>query len=171
AVRGNAALIVTSPPYGSSVHGLVRPGPSGIHKTAYTYTDSGRHRANLAHAGWNGLIEGMTRILTGCRLLLRPGGIVAVTARPVRRHGTLMDLPSAVLTAGVAAGLTPVERCVALLAAWRDGRLVARPSFFQLQQLRNARRAGLPLHLIAHEDVLVLRHDDSSGSSCEPKCS
>jgi hypothetical protein len=33
---------------------------------------------------------------------------------------------------------------------------VARPSFFQLQQIRKARTAGIPLHLISHEDVLVL---------------
>jgi hypothetical protein len=48
-----------------------------------------------------------------------------------------------------------VDRCVALLAAVRDGGLVARPSFFQLQQVRRARAAGTPMHLIAHEDVLV----------------
>jgi hypothetical protein len=157
AMRGTAALVVTSPPYGPSVHGLVRPGPGGIAKSAYRYSEVGRDRHNLAHAGWSGLVEGMTRIFAGCRLLLRRGGIVAVTARPVRRHGILVDLPSAVVTAGMAAGLTPVERCVALLAGWRGGRLVARPSFFQLQQLRRARLAGVPLHLIAHEDVLVLR--------------
>jgi modification methylase len=44
---------------------------------------------------------------------------------------------------------------VALLAAIRDGGLVARPSFFQLQAVCKARPAGTPMHLIAHEDVLV----------------
>lgn len=158
ALHGTAALVVTSPPYGASVHGHVRPGPDGITKTANTYSQS-RDKSNLAHAGWNGLVEGMTRILAGCRLLLRPGGIVAVTARPIRRNGHLLDVPSVVVTAGINAGLTPIERCVALLAALRDGQLVARPSFFQLQQLRKARQAGIPLQLIAHEDVLVLRAD------------
>ncbi|WP_439709526.1 hypothetical protein [Micromonospora aurantiaca (nom. illeg.)] len=33
--------------------------------------------------------------------------------------------------------------------------LVARPSFFQLQAVRKAQAAGTPMHLIAHEDVLV----------------
>jgi hypothetical protein len=47
------------------------------------------------------------------------------------------------------------EQCVALLAAVRDGQLVARPSFFQLQQGRKARTAGILLHLIAHEGVLI----------------
>jgi hypothetical protein len=37
---------------------------------------------------------------------------------------------------------------------------VARPSFFQLQQIRKARTAGVPLHLIGHEDVLVLSKTD-----------
>ena len=45
---------------------------------------------------------------------------------------------------------------IALLSAMRDGRLVARPSFFQLLQVRKARTLGVPMHLIAHEDVLVL---------------
>ncbi len=64
-------------------------------------------------------------------------------------------MPSAVIGAGVRAGLIPTERCIALLAAVRDGRLIARPSFFQLSAVRKARASGTPLHLIAHEDVLV----------------
>src|SRR5207245_2895587 len=94
------------------------------------------------------------------------GGIVVVTASPYRKHGALIDLPPAVLAAGTTAGLVPVERCYALLAAVRDGHLIARPSFFQLQAVRKARLAGLPLHLIAHEDVLVMaKPPDSSGSA------
>lgn len=53
------------------------------------------------------------------------------------------DLPSAVLAAGEAAGLIPAERCVALLAGVRDSQLVTRPSFFQLKNVRDARRTGL----------------------------
>ena len=90
-----------------------------------------------------------------------------MTARPWRKHGELVDLPSAVIGAGIRAGLTPVDRCVALLAAVRDGGLVARPSFFQLQAVRKARAAGTPMHLIAHEDVLVFsksQTDSGSGS-------
>jgi SAM-dependent methyltransferase len=155
AVAGRVALVVTSPPYGPTVHGLVRPTPAGVVKSAHRYSDA-PDPANLACRDWAGLLEGFTRILTGCAALLRPGGTVVVTARPWRKHGELVDLPSAVLAAGAAAGLVPVERCVALLAAVRGGRLVARPSFFQLQQIRRARAAGIPLHLIAHEDVLVL---------------
>ena len=57
----------------------------------------------------------------------------------------------------IQAGLVPVERCVALLARVAEHHLVARGSFFQRDFIRKQRQAGLPLHLIAHEDVLVFR--------------
>jgi hypothetical protein len=155
ALHGQVALVVTSPPYGPTVHGLVRPGAGGVAKSDNRYSDTG-DKGNLAYRDLPGLVDGFTDILRGCATLLRPGGTVVVTARPWRKHGELVDLPSAVIAAGVAAGLTPVERCIALLAAVRDGRLLARPSFFQLQQVRKARALGVPMHLIAHEDVIVL---------------
>ncbi|WP_428962212.1 TRM11 family SAM-dependent methyltransferase [Micromonospora fluostatini] len=169
ALAGQVALVVTSPPYGPTVHGLVRPGAGGVVKTDDRY---GEDKGNLAYrSSLAALVDGFTDILRGCHTLLRPGGVVVVTARPWRKRGDLVDLPSAVLAAGTAAGLLPLERCVALLAAVRDGALVARPSFFQLQQVRKARAGGVPMHLIAHEDVLVLGKPQISGSSAEPKCS
>jgi modification methylase len=156
--HGRVSLVVTSPPYGNSLHGQVRStretGQRGVVKHDYRY---GTDPANLAHASTDYLLQAFTRILIQCRHLLRPGGTVAVTTRPWRERGELIDLPSAVLAAGEAAGLVPVERCVALLAGIRDGQLVTRPSFFQMKNVRDARRAGLPLHLIAHEDLLILR--------------
>ncbi|MFI7543792.1 TRM11 family SAM-dependent methyltransferase [Actinoplanes sp. NPDC049599] len=154
ALTGQVALVVTSPPYGPTVHGLVEPGDGGVRKSDNTYND-GTDKGNLAYRDLTGLTDGFAQILSGCATLLRPGGVVVVTARPWRKHGQLVDLPSAVIGAGLRAGLTPVDRCVALLAAVRDDQLVARPSFFQLQAVRKARRAGTPMHLIAHEDVLV----------------
>ena len=166
ALHGRVALVVTSPPYGPTVHGLVRPTPGhGVTKSDNRY---GEDKGNLAYQDLPGLVDGFTGILRGCAALLRPGGTVVVTARPWRRHGELVDLPSAVIAAGTAAGLTPVERCVALLTAVRDGRLVARPSFFQLQQVRKARTLGVPMHLIAHEDVIVLATPLRSVGSGEP---
>ncbi len=154
ALQGRFALIVTSPPYGPTVHGQVRPtATEGVVKTDNAYGDD---RGNLAYRDLPGLVDGFTTILAGCHTLLRPGGVVVVTARPWRKHGALIDLPSAVVIAGMSCGFTLLERCVALLAAVRDGELVARPSFFQLQQVRKARAAGRPMHLITHEDVLVL---------------
>ena len=79
------------------------------------------------------------------------------SARPWRQRGELVDLPGAVLAAGASAGLIPAERCVALLAGLRGQRLIPRPSFFQLDNIRKARARGEPWHLIVHEDVLVFR--------------
>ena len=97
-------------------------------------------------------------------MLLRTGGLAVVTARPWRQHGELVDLPAAVIAAGARAGLVPVARCVALLAGLRGGRLIARPSFFQLDNLRRARAKGQPWHLIVHEDVLIFRNPSFPGS-------
>lgn len=154
-VHGRVALILTSPPYGASVHGQARVRPGrGVDKSDFRYS---RDRTNLAHQRLDKLLAGLTEILRGCAVLLRPGGIVAMTVRPYRHHGALVDLPAAVLRAGDAAGLVPFERNVALLAGLRDERLVPRASFFQLAQVRRARRRGIPLQVICHEDVVVLR--------------
>jgi modification methylase len=157
---GQAALVVTSPPYGPSVHGQVkaeqrRGTEGGVRKYDNRY---GHDPANLACQGLDELLAGFTQILSGCTVLLRPGGLAVVTARPWRQHGELVDLPSAVIAAGTRAGLIPVARCVALLAGLRGGKLIARPSFFQLDNLRRARAKGQPWHLIVHEDVLIFRN-------------
>ncbi|WP_406311715.1 hypothetical protein [Streptomyces sp. NBC_00114] len=130
--------------------------------------------SNLAHVSTDRLLEAFTEILTQCRRVLRPGGTVVVTTRPWREGGELIDLPSAVLAAGQAAGLTPAERCVALLAGIRDGRLITRPSFFQMKNVRDARRQGIPLAVVQHEDVLVFtrpeQHTLPRTTTQEPKC-
>jgi len=165
---GSAALVVTSPPYGPSVHGQVRAeqrnGGRGVEKYDNRYSHD---PANLAHHGLDDLLAGFTQILAGCRVLLRPGGVAVVTARPWRHHGELVDLPAAVLAAGTSAGLIPAARCVALLAGLRGGRLIPRPSFFQLDNIRKARRRGEPWHLIVHEDVLIFRAPPTSLRSGE----
>ncbi|MEV0093751.1 DNA methyltransferase [Streptomyces sp. NPDC050738] len=158
AFHGLVDLVVTSPPYGASVHGQVRStresGERGVTKRHYRYS---RDPNNLAHVGLDALVEAFTEILTQCRHLLRPGGHAVITTRPFRERGELIDLPSAALAAAVSAGLIPAERNIALLAGIRDGRLIARPSFFQMKNVRDARRSGLPLAIIQHEDALVVR--------------
>jgi modification methylase len=159
-MAGRAALVVTSPPYGPSVHGQVKAEQrhgqdGGVRKYDNRYSQD---PANLAHQGLDELLTGFTEILAGCTTLLRPGGLAVVTARPWRQHGELVDLPAAVIAAGARAGLIPVARCVALLAGLRGGKLIARPSFFQLDNLRRARRHGQPWHLIVHEDILIFRN-------------
>ncbi|MGW4826262.1 DNA methyltransferase [Amycolatopsis japonica] len=159
--RGQVALVITSPPYGPSTHGQVVTSGTGsqdgkVHKYHHRY-GSTLDRGNLANVGHHRLLAGFTRILTGCAAVLRPGGHVAITVRPWREHSELIDLPSQIIACGRTAGLVPVERCVALLARVADRELVARGSFFQRDFIRKQREQGLPLHLIAHEDVIVLR--------------
>jgi tRNA G10 N-methylase Trm11 len=154
-LRGTVALVVTSPPYGPSTHGHVREyaGRGGrVSKVNHSYS---RDRHNLAHSGHDQLTAGFTTILTGCLPLLKPGGIVAVTARPYRTRGELVDIPGMVATAGHAAGLTLIDRCVALIAGIRNGQLIPRASFFQLHNTRLAHQAGDPQWLIQHELVYI----------------
>lgn len=155
-LAGRVALVLTSPPYGASLHGQVtaRPG-QGVVKSDYRYS---RDPDNLAHVGLDELLDGMVQILTACAAVLRPGGIIAMTVRPYWTNGQLVDLPGRLTAAAVErTPLTLLDRNVALLAAIRDDQLVTRASFFQLNQVRRARTAGVPRHLVAHEDLVVLR--------------
>lgn len=164
--RGRVALVVTSPPYGPSTHGQVSAVPGvSVQKYHHRYGNT-LDRGNLANIGHHRLLAGFTTILRGLLGYLRPGGHVVVTVRPWREHAELIDLPAQVLACGVAAGLIPVERCVALLARLTEDRVIARGSFFQRDFIRKQRDAGLPLHLIAHEDVIIFRQpaDSQHGS-------
>src|SRR5947209_5375173 len=165
-LHGRIALVVTSPPYGPSTHGHVRtPGSrrGKVRKIHHRYGGA----SNLAYRDHDELADGFAQILTGCAALLRPGGIVAITARPYRRHGELVDIPGMVVAAGLNAGLRLHEECVALIAGIRDGRLIPRASFFQQKNVRSAIAAGDPQWLTQHEDV-VLFQSCASTSSAEP---
>jgi modification methylase len=155
ALHGTAALVLTSPPYGSSVHGQVaaRPG-RGVAKRDDRYSAD---PANLAHTNHPTLLAAIEEILAAARLLVRPGGMVVLTARPWRRQGLLVDFPGQLTRAAQAAGLVAYERNVALLVGLREDRLVGRPSFFQLDRVRKARARGVPIRVIGHEDVLAFR--------------
>ena len=63
-------------------------------------------------------------ILAGCHQLLRPGGLLVLTARPWRRREQLVDFPGQLTRTAEAAGLVPFERDVALLVGLRGDRLV-----------------------------------------------
>jgi hypothetical protein len=77
-----------------------------------------------------------------------------ITSRPVRRRpDDLIDLPGQLL----AAGLEPVERCAALLAEVRDGRIVRRCQHVRPPRGTPGTRRRHPVALVAHEDVSVLR--------------
>jgi modification methylase len=149
--------VLTSPPYGASVHGQVTAvAGRGVVVRNDRYTNSARGSGNLAHASDDGLL-GLVRILAAARVVLQPSGIVVITARPWRRNGILVDFPAAIATAAERAGLRLLERNVALLAGLRRDRLVSRASVFQLMRVRIARAGGVPLGVFAAEDVLVDR--------------
>jgi hypothetical protein len=152
-LRGEVALVLTSPPYGKTMHGRIehRRGPLTRFHNAYGQPD----QTNLAHRGRAALIDGITAVLAGCIPLLKPGGIIAVVARPWRRDGLLVDLPGQIIEAGLNAGLRLLDCRRAVHAAARDGKLTARHSFFQLHVARRARAKGIPISLIQHDDVAL----------------
>ncbi|CAM4525895.1 DNA methyltransferase [Nocardia ninae] len=168
-LRGQVSLVITSPPYGDSVHGHVRAnGKAPVRKFDHRY-GAVLDRGNLANVGLGRLLSGFTKILAGAAEYLAPGGHVVITARPWRQHAELVNLPTHLVTCGELAGLVPVERCVALLGRLTEGELVARSSFFQRDFVVKQRAAGLPMHLIAHEDVVILRKPENSVSSAKVK--
>jgi hypothetical protein len=168
-LHGRIALVVTSPPYGPSTHGHVRtPGPRRG-KVAKIHHKYGADTANLAYRGHDELAAGFTQILTGAAAILRPDGIVAITARPYRRHGELIDIPGIAAAAGINAGLRLHEECAALIAGVRDGRLIPRASFFQQKNARAAIADGEPQWLQQHEEVIIFRAAGTASGSSEPK--
>src|SRR4051812_12656863 len=72
ALRGRFSLVLTSPPYGKTMHGRIehRRGPLTRFHNRYSSTHD---PTNLAHRGRAGLIDGITAVLAGCEPLLRPG--------------------------------------------------------------------------------------------------
>ncbi len=157
-LAGTVALILTSPPYGPSLHGQVKAGHGRpVEKWDDRYS---RNRDNLAHlpsgrgrAGRPSFADALAEILAGCRRMLAPEGRLVLTARPYRSQGALVDLPGQIIALAAGAGLALAERRVALLSGLRGGELVPRTSFFQLQHQRSG--AIRRMLLIAHEDVLV----------------
>jgi modification methylase len=160
---GRVGLVLTSPPYGSSIHGQVtaRPG-HGVAKYDNTYSAD---PANLGRVNQATLLEALGQILAGCQALLRPGGLLVLTARPYRHRDLLVDLPGQLSRVAEAIGLVAYERNAALLVGLRNDRLVPRPSFFQLDRVRKARARGLPLRIIAHEDILVFHRPTTSAAA------
>jgi hypothetical protein len=104
----------------------------------------------------------MAGVYSQCFTALRPGGLLVAVTKNTRRGGRLLDLAGATVRLAHQAGFRYLQHVVALLAGVRDGGLVARPSFWQLTQLRGAQARGHPLHLVAHEDVLVFAKPEAA---------
>ncbi len=154
-LRGQFQLLLTSPPYGRTMHGRVehRRGPLTRFHNSYGTPDP----ANLAHRRCTGLIDGITAVLAGCLPMLAPGGIVAVVSRPWRRDHLLIDLPGQIIQAGLDVGLEFLQDRRAIHAAARDSHLVARHSFFQLYVTRQSRAMGRAACLPQHDHVAIFR--------------
>ncbi|HLU75684.1 MAG TPA: DNA methyltransferase [Nonomuraea sp.] len=158
ALEGRAALVLTSPPYGSHTHGHIRSGrDNGGGKIDKRYHRYSTDRGNLAHQPLPGLLDAFGHILAGSATLLRPGGVIAITVRPIRVKGQLIDLPGQVIDTAQRHGLALTGRYAALLAGLRDGGLVNRASFFQMLETRRARDRGIPACATAHEDLLLFQ--------------
>jgi modification methylase len=157
ALVGTVDLVCTSPPYGCDAGIIDKPGWIAGARLCPEWTRNySSDRANLGHARGDAYAAAMSAVYAGCFELLRPGGILAVVTKNTRRGGRTLDLAGLTVALATGAGFTYLQHVVALHAAVRDGTLVARPSFWQLQALKKARARGEPAHLVSHEDLCVL---------------
>ena len=107
-------------------------------------------------------LDRLRMLLTESQPLMRPGGHIVITAEP-HRHPTrhdLLDLPGQIVAVGIAAGLAPIARCLALTADFRGQRVFTHGTFAQRRTTSHIERAtGYPSALPAHQTVLVFRAD------------
>jgi tRNA G10 N-methylase Trm11 len=157
-VVGQVDLVATSPPYACEAGVIDKPawlaGARLCDRATLNYSGDA---ANLGHARSDAYRAAMVAVYAACHAVLRPGGLLVTVTKNMRRHGRLVDLAAVTRRLAVDAGFSYLQHVVALHAGIRGGRLVPRPSFWQLSQVRRARAAGHPIHLVAHEDVLVFR--------------
>jgi modification methylase len=165
-VAGRVDLVVTSPPYACDAGVIDRPAwRAGGRLCQQDTLNYSRDPVNLGHARGRAWQSGIAEVLAGCAWLLRPGGLLVTVTKNTRRLGRLNDLAAATVRLAEHAGFGYLQHIIALHAAVRGGRLVARPSFWQLTQTRKARARGEPCHLVIHEDVLVFTAPATSASS------
>ncbi|MGH3264665.1 MAG: hypothetical protein ACRDNS_22045, partial [Trebonia sp.] len=153
-LSGRVDLIVTSPPYGCDAGVIDKPGwVAGRRLCPAETRNYSTDVANLGHARGPSYAAAMADVYGACFAVLRPGGLLVTVTKNPRRAGRLLDLAGLTVALARSAGFTYLQHVIALHAAVRDGALRARPSFWQLSQLRRARAHGQPAHLVVHEDV------------------
>lgn len=156
-LAGKVDLVCTSPPYSCDAGIIDKPGWLGGGRLCPPESrDYSADPANLGHARGGDYAASMAAVYAGCYALLRPGGILAAVTKNTRRGGRLLDLAALTVTLAQAAGFTYLQHVVALHAGIRDGALVGRPSYWQLTAVRAARAKAQPVHLVAHEDLIVM---------------
>ncbi len=152
-LAGQAALVLTSPPYGPSLHGQVKAGRSSGREVGRPLLAQPRKPRPPANGPWPLRPPLLRRRPRRDPRRLPANGRLVLTVRPYRSQGALVDLPGQIIRLAGSAGLTLADRHVALLCGLRGSELVPRTSFFQLH---HQRRSAIPrMLLIAHEDVLV----------------
>lgn len=158
---GRVDLILTSPPYGRDIELIDKParieGGSLGAKDSRNYS---RDRSSLGHACGEHYRAAMAEVYAACAAALKPGGFLVVVTKNLRAGGALYDLAGATVDLCQAAGLLYWQHVIALHAAIREGELVSRRSFCQPSTTRKALSRGERIHLVCHEDVLVLRKPD-----------
>jgi modification methylase len=83
-LAGQVALVLTSPPYGRSLHGQVSAHPGrGVAKFDDTYSAD---PDNLGRVTQPALLDALAEILLGCQQFLRSEGLLVLTARPYRHR-------------------------------------------------------------------------------------
>jgi len=156
---GAVDLILTSPPYACeiadvSTENLISGnGPLRRVDTSNYSAD----RANLGHARGGAYLDAMAEIYAACAAVLKPGGFLVCVTKDLRTDGALRNLSGETVALCEDTGLLYWQRVIGLLATLRDSELVMRPSFWQMLYTRRRRALGERTHVVAHEDVLVLR--------------
>ncbi|HZT67371.1 MAG TPA: DNA methyltransferase [Acidimicrobiales bacterium] len=159
-VAGRVDLVCTSPPYACEAGVIDKAGwIAGRRMCPPETLNYSADPANLGHARGRAYAAAMAQVYAGCHELLGPGGLLVVVTKNTRRAGKLLDLAALTVSLGRLAGFSYLQHVIALHAAVRDAELVGRPSYWQLSAVRAARGRGQPVHLVAHEDVIVLRKD------------
>jgi modification methylase len=179
------SLILTSPPYGDATLGDPRGGKAmqriraceGRRVTAADrrlasrpahcrYGDSPGSLATLRYGSTEeagtgeSYLSAMASIYTACARMLKPDGHLVVVTRNMRANSTLRNIAGDTITLCQRTGLSFQQHIIGLLAAVRDNELFARPSYFQMTQLRHALARGERRHLVCHEDILVFQRKE-----------
>jgi hypothetical protein len=155
--RSQVRLILTSPPYGPSLHGHVRKSEAGVRKFNDRYSHNPENLAHLPQTTKRkpGFDQVLAEILSSCRQMLHPHGHLVMTVRPYRRAGRLVDLPGQLEQLAAGAGLLLTARHAALLCGLDGEHILPRASFFQIQHQRSGTFPRMLI--IAHEDVLIFK--------------
>jgi modification methylase len=162
APRGQADLILTSPPYACqisdvSTENLKRgTGPIARDDTRNYSPD----KRNLGHARGEAYLAAVSEIYQACAETLKPGGFLVLVTKDMRSKGALRNLSGQTIDLCEQAGLQYWQRIIGLLATIRASEIVMRPSFWQTLQTRRAHERGEQTHVVAHEDILVFRKPD-----------